>query len=80
MLDINKSGGMEFKYLALLLIGSALFSISKILNEVKILDLSQSLRQFFIKFLSSKLNIRFYNKLSKEAEDFKDLCDKYTYI
>jgi len=79
MLDINKSGGMEFKYLALLLIGSALFSISKILNEVKILDLSQSLRQFFIKFLSSKLNIRFYNKLSKEAEDFKDLCDKYIY-
>jgi len=31
------------------------------------------------KTLSLRLNIRPYNKLSKEVEDFEDLCDKYMY-
>jgi len=31
------------------------------------------IKEFTIKFISSGLNIGFYNKLSKEVEDFKDL-------
>jgi len=36
-------------------------------------------RELTIKFLSSRLNIKPYNKLSKEVEDFKDLENKYIY-
>ena len=32
-----------------------------------------------LKFLSSRLNVRPYNKLSKEVNDFKSLYDKHTY-
>jgi len=31
------------------------------------------------KLFSLRLNIRLYNKLSKEVGDFKDLGDKYIY-
>ena len=30
--------------------------------------------------LSLRLNVRPYNKLSKEVEDFRDLCGEYIYI
>ena len=36
-------------------------------------NLIKGTRELIIKFLSSKLNIRPYNKLSKEVGDFKDL-------
>ena len=38
------------------------------------------IKEFTFKFLSSRLNLRFYNKLSKEIGDFKDLENKYIYI
>jgi len=43
-----------------------------ILSFIRIIELVKSDNKFFIKLLSNKLNIRFYNKLSKEANDFKD--------
>ena len=36
-------------------------------------------RELTLKFFSSRLNIKPYNKLSKEVKDFKDLCDKRIY-
>ena len=33
----------------------------------------KTIKKLTIKFLSSRLNLRFYNKLSKEIGDFKDL-------
>jgi len=36
-------------------------------------------RELTFKLFSSKLNIRPYNKLSKEVEDFKDYKDKCIY-
>jgi len=78
-MNMSKSGGTRLKRVVFLLISSTLLSVGKILNKTKTLNFSESLRQFFIKFLSNKLNIRLYNKLSKEIEDFKDLCDEYIY-
>jgi len=46
---------------------------------LKTVNLIKSIRELIIKFLNSKLNIRLYNKLSKEVEDFKDLEDEYIY-
>ena len=46
---------------------------------MKIVNLSQYTKEFIIKFLGSRLNIKLYNKLSKKVEDFKDLYDKYIY-
>jgi len=31
------------------------------------------IKKFTLKLISSRLNIKFYNKLSKEIKDFKDL-------
>jgi len=49
----------------------------------KLLRISLSLRkrkgEIFLKTLSLKLNIRLYNKLSKEVGDFKDLEDERIY-
>jgi len=42
-------------------------------------NLVKGARELIIKFLSSRLNIRPYDKLSKEVEDFKDLWDEYIY-
>ena len=36
-------------------------------------------KKLTLKFLSSRLNLNFYSKLSKEVEDFKDSCDKHIY-
>jgi len=80
IIDISKSGGAKLKRLTLLLMSSTLFNISEILNRVETLNLSKSRRQLFIKFFSGRLNIRFYNKLSKETGDFKDSRDKHIYI
>jgi len=33
----------------------------------------KTIRKFTLKLLNSKLNLKFYNKLSKEAGDFRDL-------
>ena len=77
--NASKSGGTRLKRAAFSLISGALFSISKIFNRTKTLNLSKSLRQFLIKFLSSRLNARLYNKLSKETGDFKDLGDGHIY-
>jgi len=33
----------------------------------------RKMRKFIIKFFSGRLHMKFYNKLSKEVEDFKDL-------
>jgi len=49
------------------------------LISIKIINLSESNRQLTIKFLSGRLNIKLYNKLSKEIKDFKDLYNKYIY-
>jgi len=38
----------------------------------KTLKVNISLYKFPFKLLSNKLNLRFYNKLSKEIEDFAD--------
>jgi len=43
------------------------------LISIKIIDLSKSDGQLIIKPFSGRLNIKLYNKLSKEAEDFRDL-------
>jgi len=48
--------------------------------SIKIINLNKSDGQLTIKFLSSRLNIRPYNKLNKEVGDFRDLCDEYIYI
>jgi len=40
--------------------------------SIKTVDLSKSNRQFIIKPLSSRLNIRPYNRLDKEVVDFKE--------
>ena len=39
------------------------------------LKINVSLYELSLKFLNSKLNMRFYNNLDKEAEDFKELKD-----
>jgi len=36
-------------------------------------------RELIVEFFSSRLNIRPYNKLSKEAGDFEDLYNEYIY-
>ena len=46
----------------------------------KTLKINISFYKLPFKFFSSRLNLKFYNKLSKEAEDFKDLWDEYIYI
>ena len=46
----------------------------------QMLKLSISLYQITLKPSSSRLNLRFYNKLSKKVEDFRDLWDEYIYI
>jgi len=62
-----------------LLISSKLLSISGVFGGMKTLNLSQSAGEFTIKLYSSRLNMRLYNKLSKEVEDFRDSEDEYTY-
>ena len=52
---------------------------SLILSLIGIIKLFQGGSKLTIKFLSSRLNIRPYNKLSKEVDDFKDYGDKYIY-
>jgi len=47
---------------------------------IKTLKISISFYKLLLKFFSSGLNLRPYNKLCKEVEDFKDLEDKYIYI
>ena len=37
------------------------------------------MRKLTLKFFSSRLNLRPYNKLSKEVEDFKGLCKGHIY-
>ena len=44
------------------------------------LKISISFYKLLFKLFSSKLNLKFYNRLSKEIEDFKDLEDEYIYI
>ena len=46
---------------------------------LKTTNLIKSVCKLIIKPLSSELNIRPYNKLSKKAEDFKDLCGEHMY-
>jgi len=43
------------------------------------LSLRERKDEITLKMLGLKLNIKLYNKLSNEAEDFKDLCDEYIY-
>jgi len=56
-----------------------LFSENFLFRIIKVVNLSQHTRELTIKFLSGRLNIRLYNKLSKEVGDFKDLEDEYIY-
>jgi len=51
---------------------SILLSQNAFLVSMKIIDLSKGNRQFAIKFLSSRLNMRPYNKLDKEVADSKE--------
>jgi len=79
IINIGESGHTRLKYLMFFLTSSKLLSISGVLSGIKTLNLSQGAREFTIKFYSSRLNIRPYNKLSKEVEDFRDSEDKYIY-
>jgi len=54
------------------------FSIS-IIRALKAVNFIKGAYKLIIKFFSSRLNIRFYNKLSKEVKDFKDLEDECIY-
>jgi len=56
-----------------------LFSKNLLFYIIKIVNLSQRTREFIIEFFSSGLNIKPYNKLSKEVKDFKDSEDEYIY-
>jgi len=67
---------MSFKGLALPF--SHPFSIS-VIYTLKVVNFIKSAYKLIIKFFSSRLNIRFYNKLSKEVKDFKDSEDEYIY-
>jgi len=58
---------------------SKLLSTSRVLGSIKTLNLSQGAREFTIKFHSSRLNIKPYDKLSKEVGDFRDSEDEYIY-
>jgi len=49
-----------------------LLSQNALLISIKMIDLSKSNKQLAIKFLSSKLNTRPYNRLDKEVIDFKE--------
>jgi len=40
----------------------------------------KTIKKFIIKFLSGRLNLKPYSRLSKEVKDFKNLWDKYIYI
>jgi len=55
------------------------FFIYAIILIIKTLWFKISLKEVPLKLISLKLNIRPYNKLSKEIRDFKDLGDKYIY-
>jgi len=54
------------------LMDSILLSQNALLVSTKTIDLSKGNRQFAIKFLSGRLNIRPYNKLDKEVVDSKE--------
>ena len=43
------------------------------------LELRKSKRQLALKPIGLRLNVRPYNKLSKEADDFKGYEDEYIY-
>jgi len=58
----------------LLSLSGSLFCFTKIIKFLKGKD------NFTIKLISSKLNTRPYNRLSKEAGDFKDSQDERIYI
>jgi len=60
---------------------SLLLSLSSsLLHFIKVIKFLKSKGNFTIKFYGSRLNIKLYNKLSKEVEDFKDLEDECIYI
>ena len=52
--------------------GALLSNYNLLFIFLNIIKFSKGNRQFTIKFLSSRLNIKLYNKLSKEVEDFED--------
>jgi len=56
-----------------------LFFIYAVILIIKAPQFKISLKELFFKFISFKLNIKLYNKLSKKTGDFKDLEDKYIY-
>jgi len=58
---------------------SVLFGKNLLFYIIETVNLSQRTRELTIEFLSSRLNVKPYNKLSKEAGDFKDLCDEHIY-
>jgi len=78
-MNIGESGRIRLECLTFFLTSSELLSMSGVLGGIKTLNLSQGVREFIIKFYSSRLNIRPYDKLSKEVEDFRDLEDEYIY-
>jgi len=59
-------------------------SVSRLLRVISgllkvLLELRKSKWQLTLKPISLRLNIKLYNKLSKEVEDFKDYKDEYIY-
>ena len=60
------------------LINPILLSQNTLFISMKIVNLSESNRQFTIKPLSGRLNARPYNKLDKEVADFKECKEGLT--
>ena len=54
------------------LMNPILLSQNALLISMKMIDLSKGNRQLAIKLLSSRLNIRPYNRLDKEVIDFRE--------
>ena len=52
--------------------GVLLSNYNFLLFFINIIKLNKSNWQLAIKFFNNKLNIKLYNKLSKEIKDFKD--------
>ena len=74
--QLSVSRGVSFKSLALFF--SHPFNIGTV-HALKMVNFIKGAHKLIIKFLSCRLNIRFYNKLSKETENSRDLEDKYIY-
>jgi len=53
-------------------INPILLSKNSLFNNIKAVNLYKSTSKITIKFLSSRLNIRPYNKLDKEVIDFRE--------